>query len=43
MGRKKSKLKPWFKTLLFICLVAILGTFLVLKFTGNNDISKKGV
>ena len=41
MGRKKSKLKPWFKTLLFICLVAILGTFLVLKFTGNNDVSKK--
>ena len=40
MARRKSKLKPWFKSLLFIFVVVILGTFLVLKFTGNNTISK---
>ncbi|MBR5662837.1 MAG: CapA family protein [Bacilli bacterium] len=37
MGKRKSKLKPWFKTLLFIFALVILGTFLALKFTGNNE------
>lgn len=37
MTKKKTTLKPWFKTLLFVFAVIVIGTFLVLKFTGNNN------
>lgn len=40
MEKRKSKLKPWFKTLLFVFVFIIIGTFLVLKFTGNNAVNK---
>lgn len=37
MARRKSKLKPWFKGLLFIFAVVVIGTFLCLNFFGKEE------
>lgn len=37
MARRKSKLKPWFKSLLFIFVIVVAGTFLYLNFFAKND------
>ena len=36
MARRKKRIKPWFKTLLFIFAVTLIGTFLYLNFFGND-------
>ena len=36
MARRKAKIKPWFKTLLFIFVVVVAGTYLYLNFFGNS-------
>ena len=37
MARRKSKLKPWFKSLLFIFVIVVAGTFLYLNFFAKSD------
>ena len=37
MARRKSKLKPWFKSLLFIFIIVVAGTFLYLNFFAKSD------
>ena len=36
MARRKTRIKPWFKTLLFLCVVIVAGTFLYLNFFNNE-------
>lgn len=36
MAKRKSRIKPWFKTFLFICVLVVVGSFLYLNVYSNN-------